>query len=129
MFPNCSLLLSPLLVNKTFRFSCLVLSLFFLFPRPLVAGTSESDQLDRIFRLLGTPTIADYPGIVELPEYSPDHHPPYPPPRGGLASLVPTLDPTGVDLLTKMLQYDPSRRITAQAALDHDFFADMKGPR
>ena len=95
-----------------------------------MAGTSESDQLDRIFRLLGTPSVSDYPGIVELPEYSPDQYPPYPPPRGGLASLVPTLDPIGVDLLSKMLQYDPSRRITAQAAMEHAFFAEMKmGPR
>lgn len=37
--------------------------------RPLFAGTSESDQLDRIFRHLGTPTEAIYPGIVELPEF------------------------------------------------------------
>lgn len=37
--------------------------------RPLFAGTSETDQLDRIFRHLGTPTEALYPGIVELPEY------------------------------------------------------------
>ena len=36
---------------------------------PLVAGTSENDQLDRIFRLLGTPTLDIYPGIVDLPEY------------------------------------------------------------
>lgn len=94
--------------------------------RPLVAGTSESDQLDRIFRLLGTPTLQDYPGMVQLPDYSPDL-PPYPPPRGGLASLVPTLPPDGVDLLSKMLQYDPARRITAQAALEHPFFYDMTG--
>jgi|Transcript_16712 cyclin-dependent kinase len=94
--------------------------------RPLVAGTSEADQLDRIFRLLGTPTIQDYPGIVDLPEYTPDL-PPYPPPRGGLASLVPALDATGVDLLNKMLQYDPARRITAQEALEHPFFYDMTG--
>ena len=26
----------------------------------------------------------------------------------------------------KMLQYDPARRITAQTALEHDFFADMR---
>lgn len=96
--------------------------------RPLVAGTSESDQLDRIFRLLGTPTLQDYPGIVQLPDYSPDL-PPYPPPRGGLASLVPTLPPDGVDLLCAMLQYDPARRITAQAALEHPFFKDMTGRR
>ncbi len=96
---------------------------------PLVAGTSEADQLDRIFRLLGTPTVQDYPGIVELPDYSPEQFPPYPSPRGGLVSLVPTLDPTGIDLLNQMLQYDPARRITAQAALQHPFFAEMKGPR
>jgi len=89
-----------------------------------VAGTSEADQLDRIFRLFGTPTPKDYPGIVELPDYSADL-PPYPPPRDGLQSLVPTLDAKGVDLLSKMLQYDPARRITAQDALDHAFFQDI----
>lgn len=93
--------------------------------RPLVAGTSETDQLDRIFRLLGTPTLSMYPGMVDLPEYSPDL-PPYPPPQGGLASLVPSLDGQGLDLLSKMLQYDPARRITALKALDHPFFDDMK---
>jgi serine/threonine protein kinase len=102
------------------------LLLSFFCGRPLVAGTSEADQLDRIFRLLGTPTLQDYPGIVDLPEYTPDL-PPYPPPRGGLASLVPTLDATGVDLLNKMMQYDPARRITAQEALEHPFFFDMVG--
>lgn len=93
-----------------------------------MAGTSETDQLDRIFRLLGTPTIEDYPGIVELPDYAPDQFPPYPKPRAGLQSLVPTLDVTGVDLLDKMLQYDPARRITAQAALEHPFFEEMRRP-
>ncbi|CAB9526496.1 control protein 2 homolog 1 [Seminavis robusta] len=94
--------------------------------RPLVAGTSEADQLDKIFRLLGTPTLQGYPGIVDLPEYSPDL-PPYPAPMGGLASLVSGLDAEGIDLLGKMLQYDPARRITAQAALEHPFFFDMTG--
>jgi cyclin-dependent kinase len=97
--------------------------------RPLVAGTSESDQLEKIFRLLGTPTLPEYPGIVELPEYdnSSCSHIQYPKPRGGLASLVPTLDPVGTDLLAQMLQFDPARRITAQDALEHPFFYDMTG--
>ena len=95
--------------------------------RPLVAGTSEQDQLDRIFRLLGSPSVSDYPGIVDLPDY-PKEMPPYPPPRLGLASLVPTLDSTGVDLLSHMLQYDPGRRITAAQALEHPFFYELQPP-
>ena len=91
---------------------------------PLVAGTSESDQLDRIFRLLGTPTPQVYPDIINLPEFSPDL-PQYPPPRGNIASLVPKLDPQGVSLLEQMLQYDPARRISAQRALEHPFFAGL----
>mmetsp|Transcript_19314 Transcript_19314/g.55583 ORF Transcript_19314/g.55583 Transcript_19314/m.55583 type:complete len:212 (-) Transcript_19314:170-805(-) len=92
--------------------------------RPLVAGTSESDQLDRIFRLLGTPSPQSYPDIVNLPEYS-QALPQYPPPRGGVASLVPTLEPQGLNLLEQMLQYDPARRISAQGALEHPFFSDL----
>jgi cyclin-dependent kinase len=37
--------------------------------RPLFAGTSDTDQLDRIFRNLGTPNTEDYPSIGELPDY------------------------------------------------------------
>lgn len=37
--------------------------------RPLLTGTSESDQLARIFRQMGTPTPLIYPGLQELPDY------------------------------------------------------------
>lgn len=37
--------------------------------RPLFPGTSEEDQLLRIFKQLGTPSERDFPGIVKLPEY------------------------------------------------------------
>lgn len=65
--------------------------------RPLFAGTSERDQLDRIFRQLGTPTAEIYPGLVDLPDYKPDF-PVYEDPPG-IADLVPSLDASGIDLL------------------------------
>ena len=94
--------------------------------RPLFAGTSESDQLDRIFRALGTPTETVYPGIVELPEFQKvkTQFPRYPPLESWTA-LVPNLTPLGIDLLSKMLSYDPAKRIAAQDALSHPFFADL----
>jgi len=36
--------------------------------------------------------------------------------------ICPGLDTIGLDLLSKMLTVDPDRRITAQQALQHDFF-------
>mmetsp|Transcript_7167 Transcript_7167/g.15562 ORF Transcript_7167/g.15562 Transcript_7167/m.15562 type:complete len:171 (-) Transcript_7167:280-792(-) len=88
--------------------------------RPLITGTSESDQLDRILRLFGTPMVEDWPSIVDLPDYSPDL-PRYPGPAA-IASLVPTLDAAGVDLFDRMMKYDPAQRITAQDALSHPYF-------
>ncbi|KAF9602513.1 hypothetical protein IFM89_029812 [Coptis chinensis] len=38
---------------------------------------------------------------------------------------VPNLEPEGVDLLSKMLQYDPASRILAKAALDHPYFDSL----
>ncbi|CAN0409122.1 unnamed protein product [Discosporangium mesarthrocarpum] len=37
--------------------------------RPLLTGTSEGDQLVRVFHQLGTPTEAIYPGLTTLPNY------------------------------------------------------------
>lgn len=92
--------------------------------RPLITGTSESDQLDRIFRTFGTPSENDYPEMVKLPEYSPQLLNRYPPPRN-IAVMVPSLDDKGVDLFTKMVVMDPARRITAHDALNHPFFYDL----
>ena len=37
--------------------------------RPLFPGSSISDQLQRIFKVLGTPTEETWPGVSQLPEY------------------------------------------------------------
>ena len=39
--------------------------------------------------------------------------------------LVPTLCSDGVDLLSKMLVFDPAKRITAREAMAHPYFCRM----
>mmetsp|Transcript_13092 Transcript_13092/g.27643 ORF Transcript_13092/g.27643 Transcript_13092/m.27643 type:complete len:294 (+) Transcript_13092:162-1043(+) len=91
--------------------------------KPLFPGESEIDQLIRIFSVLGTPNEELWPGISVLPDYS-ENFPKWIPKN--LKEFVPELDEAGVDLLTRMLQYEPSKRISARAALAHEYFADIK---
>ncbi len=68
-------------------------------------------------RLLPLPLCPDescWQGVSALPDYKET----FPKWRAqNMAALVPTLDPAGVDLLTRMLIYTPQHRITARAAM------------
>jgi len=90
--------------------------------RPIFPGDSEIDEIFRIFRVLGTPNEEMWPGVSQLPDYKPTF-----PHWAGvpLAKMVPQLDPLGLDLLTRMLQYEPRKRISAKEALDHPYFNDL----
>jgi len=37
--------------------------------KPIFAGSSEKDQLKKIFKSLGTPSLEAWPGMADLPEY------------------------------------------------------------
>jgi len=84
--------------------------------RPLFAGDSEIDQIFKIFRTLGTPKESTWPGVTSLPDFKPTF-PKWAP--TSLAKQVPNLDETGIDLLSKMICYDPLSRISARDALAH----------
>ena len=43
--------------------------------------------------------------------------------------MIPQLDKDGIDLLQKMLVYDPARRIHATDALDHPYFDSLDKSR
>ncbi|XP_076326030.1 cyclin-dependent kinase 1-like [Tachypleus tridentatus] len=90
--------------------------------KPLFHGDSEIDQLFRIFRTMGTPTEDVWPGVSQLPDYKPT----FPNWKDYIIpSICSQLDTNGIDILQKMLVYDPSKRITALAALHHPYFDDL----
>ncbi|KAM7067121.1 cyclin-dependent kinase 3 isoform 2-T2 [Molossus nigricans] len=91
--------------------------------KALFPGDSEIDQLFRIFRTLGTPCEATWPGVTQLPDYK-GSFPKWT--RKGLEDVVPNLEPEGKDLLMQLLQYDPGQRISAKGALAHPYFLSTR---
>lgn len=90
--------------------------------RPLFPGTTNEDQITRIFRIMGTPTERTWPGITQLADYKPTFQM-YA--TQDLRQILPMIDPIGIDLLQKMLQLRPELRISAADALGHPWFHDL----
>ncbi|KAK7400245.1 hypothetical protein VNO78_11446 [Psophocarpus tetragonolobus] len=91
--------------------------------RPLFPGDSEIGELFKIFRILGTPNEDTWPGVTSLPDFK-SAFPKWQP--KDLKTVVPNLEPAGLDLLSSMLFLDPTKRITARSALEHEYFRDIK---
>ncbi|KAG5475763.1 hypothetical protein CUR178_03476 [Leishmania enriettii] len=90
--------------------------------RPLFPGTNEVDQLFKIMSVLGSPTEEVWAGGLRLAKkirYT------FPAVAGsGLAQALPSHVPSpALDLLRRMLVYDPKVRLTAEQCLQHAFFS------
>lgn len=95
--------------------------------RSLFQGDSEIDQLFRIFRTLGTPDEEMWPGVSQFPDYKTSF------PKWqvqDIASVISQhhLEVEGMNLLRRMLIYNPERRVTAKDALYNSYFKDVKLP-
>ncbi|KAF2709526.1 Pkinase-domain-containing protein [Pleomassaria siparia CBS 279.74] len=90
--------------------------------RPLFPGTTNEDQLQKIFRLMGTPSERSWPGISQFPEYKGNFHVFA---TQDLRLILPQVDQVGLSLLNSMLQLRPEMRIAASASLNHPWFNDL----
>jgi len=88
-------------------------------PGPIFKGRNEIDQLFKIFQVRGTPSA---PWFSNMPNFSIEKFPAFPKTTKNLQDLVFGLEEIGMDLLLKLLECDPSKRISAVDALYHPYF-------
>jgi len=94
-----------------------------LLMEPLFPGKSETDELNKIFKLLGTPSERVWGGFNNLPgakvkfvDY----------PVSSLRNKFPErmLSESGLSLLKELLTYDPKKRINCEDALKSSYFKE-----
>jgi len=84
---------------------------------PFFCGTSEGDQLHKIFKIIGTPGENEWPENSSLMYSSFEQNCKMP-----LQRVLPEISESGRDLLDNMILFNPKQRISALNALQHDFF-------
>ncbi|KAM7539993.1 hypothetical protein Aperf_G00000046687 [Anoplocephala perfoliata] len=96
----------------------------FLLQRPLFSGKGEVDQVNIIFRDLGTPNERIWPGVSQLPGMKNTIFTEYPYNQLRRRFTEKQISASGFELLTSLLTYCPDRRITAEKALTHRYFTE-----
>jgi renal tumor antigen len=96
-----------------------MVSLFPLFP-----GANELDQIQKIHNVVGTPKPELLAKMKQRSQHM-DFN--FAPKAGsGIEKLIPHCAPECVDLITKLLAYDPDDRLSARQALRHPYFREIR---
>ncbi|URE42205.1 Cyclin-dependent kinase [Musa troglodytarum] len=94
---------------------------------PLFPGTSDIDQLGRIISVLGNLTEEAWPGCSNLPDYSKIFFNKIENPIG-LEACLPNRSASEVNLVKRLLCYNPANRATATETLHDRYFAEEPLP-
>lgn len=89
--------------------------------RPLFPGKHQLDQIARIHNILGTPGRDVLTQFKQNPNSQINYAFPFRVPQG-FKNLLPNASEGIIDLLSKLLVYDPNNRISAADALQHPVF-------
>ncbi|EFN53586.1 hypothetical protein CHLNCDRAFT_56262 [Chlorella variabilis] len=103
----------------------------------LFPSKTEIDALTLILKTMGSPTEATWPGLSQLPHARKFNLGKYPsgslrqrfPPAGLGFDGRPALSEAGFNLLSRLLELCPERRISCADALDHPWFREHPLPK
>jgi len=95
-----------------------------LYGKAILQGTNETNQLDKMFKLLGSPHVSEWPEWQTLPDAK--HFKFNKRIPNDLRSLFPEnrLSPYGLDFMRRMLSYNPITRLSASKALQHEYWEE-----
>ena len=104
--------------------------------RPLFPGKSTRDMIVLVFEVTGLPDEEEYEAVrqeCEIPILYNELKSQIGKIRKqkNLSSLIGNYckDPNAIDLMTKLLQFNPKNRLTAEEALEHPFVAKFHDPK
>lgn len=95
--------------------------------KPLFPGKDYHHQLTLILDVLGTPTMEDYYAVKSARAREYIRSLPFKK-RASFAAMLPNTNPFAIDLLEKMLTFNPTKRITVEAALQHPYLEPYHDP-
>ncbi|KAI0977159.1 kinase-like domain-containing protein [Xylaria arbuscula] len=87
----------------------------------------EISQLEKIYNILGTPNRKEWPGLADTPWFE-LLRPSYRQPNVFADKYRERVPAAAFDLLAEMFQYDPTKRPTAAAVLEHPYFTTEQPP-
>ena len=91
---------------------------------PLFPGDDEIDEVNKINYILGSPSDELFKKFVKNSSHRNEFN--FEPQKGvGIQKSLNHVSPTVVDLINKMLIYDPEKRPTAKQCLNHECFKDL----
>ncbi|KAH8292347.1 hypothetical protein KR054_008608 [Drosophila jambulina] len=96
--------------------------------RALFPGKNSVDQIELVLNFTGTPPPEFINGIAEKDARQYVESYPYPKVLSFQHRFPPHVDPMAVDLMEKMLEMVPDRRITADEAMNHPYLKDFIEP-
>jgi serine/threonine protein kinase len=94
--------------------------------RPLFPGSSEVDEIFKVCQVLGTPTISSWPEGMKLAGRMSFKFPQIT--ATPLRQLVPQASQDGIDIMVKMMMWNPGHRPSCSESLRHVFFAGCAQP-